>query len=137
MLPDVPEHGKDVGGYFPMLLAVHLVHLDTVLGSEVNIELALEIPCVRSEVVLPGGLCVPGMLRLLAVRLHSGLDWVPSIGMAGFRGVLTVGEGIAQAVGDDGSGPLFRGLAQGLGLDLGGVDGQDELDVMMRGPGML
>ena len=52
LLPDVTEHGKDV----PMLLAVHLVHLDTVLGSEVNIELALEIPCVRSEVVLPGGL---------------------------------------------------------------------------------
>jgi hypothetical protein len=40
-------------------------------------------------------------------------------------------------MGDDGSGPLFRGLAQGLGLDLGGVDGQDELDLIVRGPGML
>ena len=39
-----------------MLLAVHLVHLDTVLGSEVNLELASEITCGRSEDVLPGGL---------------------------------------------------------------------------------
>ena len=36
LLPDVPEHCKDVGvydvgGHVPMLLAVHAVHLDTVL----------------------------------------------------------------------------------------------------------
>jgi hypothetical protein len=81
LLLDVPEHGKDVedvGGHVPMLLAMHLVHLDTVLGSEVNLELASEITCGRSEDVLPGGLwlivCVPGMLRLLAVRLDSVLD---------------------------------------------------------------
>jgi hypothetical protein len=82
-----------------MLLAVHVVHLDTVLGSVVIIELGLVMICVRSEVVLSGGLChigcVPVMLRLLAVRLDSGLNWVPSTGMPSFRGVLTVGGGIA------------------------------------------
>jgi hypothetical protein len=38
---------------------------------------------------------------------------------------------------DDGNGPLLRGLSQELDLVLGGVDGQDELDLIVRGPGML
>jgi hypothetical protein len=40
-------------------------------------------------------------------------------------------------VGGDGSGPLLRGLAQVLGLDLAGDDGHDELDLIVRGPSML
>ena len=106
MLPDVPVHDKDVkggegvGGHVPRLVTVHPVHLGTVHGSVVNLEFAMECACGRAESVLPGDLWligrVPGIVRLLAGHLDRDLGFVPSTGMAGFRGdVSTVGGGTA------------------------------------------
>ena len=47
LLPDVSEHGKDVGGHVPMLLAVHVVHLDTVLTG---------MPRFRGVLTVGGGI---------------------------------------------------------------------------------
>ena len=79
-----------------------------------------------------------GILRQLAVRLDRGHDSVLSTSTSGFHGGVLVDGGRAVCVeGDGGVGPLFCGLAQVLGLDLAGVVGHDELDLIVRGPRML
>ena len=81
---------------------------------------------------------VLGILRQLAVRLDSDHSSVLSTGTSGFQGGAFVGGGRAVCADDDGViGRLFRGLAHELGLDLAGVVELDELDLIVRGPGLL
>jgi hypothetical protein len=88
----------------------------------------LELCKVDSVGVVVGH--VPMLLVMHAVHLDTVLSmlmfWSLASGMCG---------GIGKVIGDDDVviGPLLRGLA----LVLGGDDGQDELGLIVRGPGML